>query len=80
MFYFLEDFDIANYVGDSTSYCAGKSAEFALNQTITFIYYFTILFQYITETCEFWQRKCLNSPRFVSRNRKKNICVQNKFV
>ena len=42
MFYFLEDFDIANYVGDSTSYCAGKSAEFALNQTITFIYYFQV--------------------------------------
>ena len=31
MFYFLEDFDIANYVDDSTPYCAGKSAEFAVN-------------------------------------------------
>ena len=28
MFYFLEDFDIANYADDTTPYCAGKSAEF----------------------------------------------------
>ena len=28
MFYFLEDFDIANYANDSTPYYAGKSAEF----------------------------------------------------
>ena len=28
MFYFLEDFDIANYADYSTPYCAGKSAEF----------------------------------------------------
>ena len=28
MFYFLEDFDIANYADDSTPYCAGKCAEF----------------------------------------------------
>ena len=28
MFYFLEDFDIANYADDSTPYCAGKSAKF----------------------------------------------------
>ena len=27
MFYFLEDFDIANYTDDTTPYCAGKSAE-----------------------------------------------------
>ena len=31
MFYFLEGFDIANYVDDSTPYCAGKSAEFVVN-------------------------------------------------
>ena len=31
MFYFLEDFDIANYADDSTPYCAGKSAEFVAN-------------------------------------------------
>ena len=31
MFYFLEDFDIANYADDSTPYCAGKSAEFVGN-------------------------------------------------
>ena len=30
MFYFLEDFDIANYADDSTPYCAGKSAEFVV--------------------------------------------------
>ena len=31
MFYFLKDFDIANYVDDSTPYCTGKSAEFVVN-------------------------------------------------
>ena len=31
MFYFLEDFDIANYADDATMYCAGKSAEFVVN-------------------------------------------------
>ena len=31
MFYFLEDFDIANYVDDSTPYCAGKSAEYVVS-------------------------------------------------
>ena len=31
MFYFLEDFDIAHYVDDSTPYCAGKSVEFVVN-------------------------------------------------
>ena len=31
MFYFLEDFDIANYADNFTPYCAGKSAEFAVS-------------------------------------------------
>ena len=31
MFYFLEDFDIANYADDSTPYCACKSVEFVVN-------------------------------------------------
>ena len=31
MFYILEDFVIANYADDSTPYCAGKSAEFVVN-------------------------------------------------
>ena len=31
MFYFLEDFDVLNYANDSTPYCAGKSAEFVVN-------------------------------------------------
>ena len=30
MFYFLENFDIGKYVDNSISYCAGKSAEFAV--------------------------------------------------
>ena len=30
MFYFLEDFDMANYA-DTTPYCAGKSPKFAVN-------------------------------------------------
>ena len=31
MFYFLEDFDIAHYANDTTPDCAGKSAEFVVN-------------------------------------------------
>ena len=31
MFYFLEDFDIANYADDSVPYCAGRSTEFVVN-------------------------------------------------
>ena len=31
IFYFLEDFDIANYADNSTPYCAAKSAEFVVN-------------------------------------------------
>ena len=31
MFYFFEDFDIANYADDSTPYCAGKYTEFVDN-------------------------------------------------
>ena len=31
MFYSLEDFDIAKYADDSAPYCAGKSAEFVVN-------------------------------------------------
>ena len=31
MFYFLEDFDIANSADDFTPYCAGKSAGFVVN-------------------------------------------------
>ena len=31
IFYFLEDFDIANYADNSTPYCAPKSAEFVVN-------------------------------------------------
>ena len=31
MFYLLEDLDIANFADDSTPYCAGRSAEFVVN-------------------------------------------------
>ena len=31
MFYFLEDFDIANYTDDTTPYCASKSDEFVVS-------------------------------------------------
>ena len=31
MLYPLEDFDIANYADNTTSYCVGKSAEFVVN-------------------------------------------------
>ena len=31
MYYFLEDFDIANYADDSTSYNVDKNVEFVVN-------------------------------------------------
>ena len=37
MFCFLGDFDIANYAGDSTPNCAGKSAEFVVNTLLSTI-------------------------------------------
>ena len=44
MFYFLEDFVIANYVDDSTPYCAGKSTEFVVSN---FEQSSTILFEWL---------------------------------
>ena len=44
LFYFLDDFDIANYADDTTQYCAGKSAEFVVNNLEQSS---TILFQWL---------------------------------
>ena len=44
MFYFLENFDIVIYVGDSPPYCAGKSAEFPVNNLEKLS---TILFEWL---------------------------------
>ena len=43
-FYFLEDFDIANYADDSTPYCASKNTEFVVNN---FDLSSTILFEWL---------------------------------
>ena len=47
MFYFLEDFHIAIYTDDSAPYCAGKSAEFAVNDLEQSS---AILFEWLTIT------------------------------
>ena len=44
MFYFLEDFNIANYVEDSTPYCVGKSVTFVVTNLEPLS---TILFQWL---------------------------------
>ena len=54
MFYFLEDFDIANYTDDSTSYYAGKNTEFVvsnLEQSSTIL--FEMAWQKLHES-KFW--------------------------
>ena len=47
MFYYLEDFNIANYVDDCTPYCAGKSAEFVINNLQQSS---TILFEWVSNS------------------------------
>ena len=47
MFYFLEDFHITIYTDDSAPYCAGKSAEFAVNDLEQSS---AILFEWLTIT------------------------------
>ena len=37
------------------------------------------LFQCITETCKFWQRKCLKFTEICLQKFKRNICVQNEI-
>ena len=46
MFYFLEDFDIANHADDSTSYTADKNIEFVVNNLE---HSASILFKWLTE-------------------------------
>ena len=48
MLYFLEDFDTANYEDDSRPYCAGKSAEFVVNNLEQSS---TILFEWLDNNC-----------------------------
>ena len=44
MFYFIEDFDTTNYVDDPKPYCAGKCAEFVVNNLEQWS---TILFEWV---------------------------------
>ena len=55
MFYFLEEFDIANYADDTTPYCAGKSAEFVVNNLEQSS---TILFELLNNNHEskYWEK------------------------
>ena len=48
MFNFLEDFDIAYYADDFSPYCAGKNAEFVLNNLEQPS---TILFEWRNNNC-----------------------------
>ena len=48
MFYFLEDCDVVNDTDDSTPYCAGKSAEFVVNNLEQSS---PILFQWLNSNC-----------------------------
>ena len=48
MFYFLEDFELANYADDSTPYCAGRNAEFVVNNLEQSS---MILFEWLNNNC-----------------------------
>ena len=47
-FYFLEDFDIANYADDSTPYNVDKNIEFLLNNLEQSL---SILFKWLNDNC-----------------------------
>ena len=44
VFYFLEDFDVANYVDDSTPYCAGKISRIVNEGIWAFLNLFVLFF------------------------------------
>ena len=75
MFYFLEDFDIANYADDSTLYCAGKSAEFVVNNLEQSS---TILFEWLN--INYMIVNTGKSHLLLSGNSRATATIENSYV
>ena len=75
MFYFLEDFDIANYANDSTPYCAGKSAEFVVNSLEQSS---AILFEWLNNN--YMKVNTGNSHLLLSGNSRATAMIDNSYI
>ena len=74
-FTFLEDFDIANYADDSTLYCAGKSAEFVVNNLEQSS---TILFEWLN--INYMIVNTGKSHLLLSGNSRATATIENSYV
>ena len=75
MFDFLEDFDIANYADDSTPDCAGKSAEFVVNNLE---HLSTILFKWLDNN--YMKVNTSKSHLLLSGNSRATATIDNSYI
>ena len=75
IFYFLEDFDIANYADNSTPYCAAKSAEFVVNHLEQSS---TILFEWLSNN--YMKVNTGKSHLLLSGNSRATATIDNRYI
>ena len=75
MFYFLEDFDIANYADDSTPYNADKNIEFVVNNLEQSS---SILFKWLSNN--YMKVNTNKSHLLVSRNVRATAKIDNNYI
>ena len=75
MFYFLEDFDIANYADDSTSYNADKIIEFVVNNLE---YLSSILFKWLND--KYMKVNTGKIHLLISRSIRATAKIENKYI
>ena len=75
LFYFLEDFDIANYLDDTTPYCAGKSAEFVVSNLEQSS---TILFEWLNNN--YMKVNTYKSHLLLSGNSRAAATIDNRCI
>ena len=75
MFYFLEDFDIANYADDSTPYNADKNVEFVVNNLE---HSSSILFKWLIEN--YMKANTGKSPLLVSGNVRATAKIDGNYI
>ena len=75
MFYFLENFDIANYADDSTPYKADKNIEFAVNNLE---HLSTIFFKWLNSN--YMKVNTGKSHLLISRNVRAKANTDNNYV
>ena len=75
MFYFLKDFDIANYADDSTPYCTGKSAEIVV---INLEQSSTVLFKWLNNN--YMKVNTGKSHLLLSGNSRATATIDNSYI